>query len=82
MLVDPTDPTAIAEGLIKAITEWDHFAPTGRQRVHDQYTWDRTAAGYITAIESALTPFDGAAIHPYFDGGPDVTSQELVELIG
>ena len=82
VLVDPTDPTAIAEGLIKAITEWDHFAPTGRQRVHDQYTWDRTAAGYITAIESALTPFDGAAIHPYFDGGPDVTSQELVELIG
>ena len=55
VLVDPIDPASVAAGLIRALgAEWDALAARGRQRVIDRYTWDRTAEGYLGAIERAI----------------------------
>jgi sucrose-phosphate synthase len=55
VLVDPSDPGAVAAGLLRALgPEWDDLAARGRQRVLDRYTWDRTAEGFLEAIERAL----------------------------
>ena len=74
VLVDPADPTDIAAGLERALTDdWKRLAKAGRQRVHDRYTWDRTAEGYLTAIGRALDQDDRdlRPIHPYFHGEGD-----------
>lgn len=81
VLVDPTDANDIARGLITALDQWDRFSVAGRQRVHDRYTWDRTAAGYVTAIHDAAGRSGEAAIHPYFTGGEDVSADQLAELL-
>jgi len=55
VLVDPADPAAIAAGLQRALGEdRERLAAAGRQRVLDRYTWDKTADGYVAALESAL----------------------------
>jgi sucrose-phosphate synthase len=52
VLVDPADPAAIAAGLRRALgPEWDDFSRAGERRVLDRYTWDRTAAGYLAALQ-------------------------------
>lgn len=71
VLVDPTDPRDIAAGLERALgDEWETLAAAGRQRVHDRYTWDRTANGYLAAIEQAAAPSERELlpIDPYFLG--------------
>lgn len=89
VLVDPTDPEAIAAGLLRLLRDddaWATFARRGRQRVLDRYTWERTAEGYLAQIRAIVA--DPAArrpdallpIHPYFvDAAPDhdVTLAEL-----
>lgn len=42
VLVDPLDPTDIADGLERAIVERDSLVSRGRERAA-QFTWDRTA---------------------------------------
>jgi sucrose-phosphate synthase len=75
VLVDPTDPGHIAAGLERALgEEWAALAAAGRRRVHDQYTWDRTAEGYLDAAEraTAAPKRELMPIHPYFLGtGPE-----------
>ncbi|NNL70843.1 MAG: glycosyltransferase, partial [Acidimicrobiia bacterium] len=71
VLVDPADPADIAAGLQRALgDDWKRLAEAGRQRVHDHYTWDRTAEGYLAAVERAGE--DGGRdllpVHPYFTG--------------
>ncbi|RZV47296.1 MAG: glycosyltransferase family 1 protein [Acidimicrobiia bacterium] len=71
VLVDPADPYDIAAGLERALgDEWETLAAAGRQRVHDRYTWDRTAEGYLAAVERALEPTerDLLPIDPFFLG--------------
>ncbi len=84
VLVDPTDPVDIAAGLERALgPEWDDLAAAGRRRVLDRYTWDRTAEGYLEAIESAAENRrrDLVPIHPYFtDGAPDIAMDRLRDL--
>jgi sucrose-phosphate synthase len=59
VLVDPSDPRQVAAGLLRALgPEWDSLAAAGRRRVLDRYTWDRTAEGYLAAIERAAGPAD------------------------
>ncbi len=54
VLVDPADPAAIAAGLERALgPERATLAAAGHKRVHDRYTWDRTADGYLAAVERA-----------------------------
>ena len=57
VLVDPTDPRNIARGLLDLLQNhdtWAEFALRGRQRVLAQYTWNRTAEGYL-AYAKAVT---------------------------
>jgi sucrose-phosphate synthase len=72
VLVDPADPHDIAAGLQRALgDEWGKLAAAGRQRVHDRYTWDKTAEGYLAAVARALEPIerDLLPIDPFFLGG-------------
>jgi sucrose-phosphate synthase len=84
VLVDPTDPAGIAAACVRALgSEWEHFARAGQRRVLDRYTWDRTAEGYVAAIERARARGDRPMlpIHPYFsEGSPDVSDKRLREL--
>ena len=92
VLVDPSDPEAIARGLRRLLddpTVWETFARRGRQRVLDRYTWSRTAQGYLTVIGEVVAdaesrrPPDLLSIHPYFrDPTPanDVGLEELRRL--
>ncbi len=88
VLVDPTDPTDIAHGLLRLIehpTTWTEFSRRGRQRVLDRYTWERTALGYLAQLERlAITPPRPCSprlpLHPYFlDARPEnaVSLEEL-----
>ena len=54
VLVDPFDPRDIARGLNAALDNADTLAEKGYQRVISTYTWNRTAEGYLRAIEDAL----------------------------
>jgi len=77
VLVDPADADSVAAGLLRALgPEWDDLAARGRQQVLDRYTWDRTAEGYLAAIERAmaapsgpLLPIPGWFDHPDATGG-------------
>jgi sucrose-phosphate synthase len=67
VLVDPCDPADIAAGLLRLVGpdgEWDAFRKAGRDRVIARYTWERTAAGYLTVIEGMLA--DRLPIPPFF----------------
>ena len=55
VLVDPADAASVAKGLLRALgPEWADLAAKGRRRVLDRYTWDRTAEGYLAAIDRAI----------------------------
>jgi sucrose-phosphate synthase len=78
VLVDPEDPADVARGLLCVLESqksWQRFHEAGIQRVLSRYTWERTAAGYLDAIEAMLAgpPHEGAlAVPAYFtDPGPD-----------
>ena len=54
ILVDPSDPEEIAAGLYALASNpecWQRYAEAGYGRVLDHYTWERTAEGYLEAIE-------------------------------
>ena len=54
ILVDPSDPEEIAAGLYALTSNperWRRYAEAGYGRVLAQYTWERTAEGYLEAIE-------------------------------
>jgi len=58
VLVDPSDPAAIAEGLLRLVgpdNDWKKFRDAGRRRVLDRYTWEATARGYIDVLEEITT---------------------------
>jgi sucrose-phosphate synthase len=54
VLVDPSDAAAIAAGLLRLVggpeDEWQAFQRAGRQRVLSRYTWEQTAAGYLSVL--------------------------------
>jgi sucrose-phosphate synthase len=74
VLVDPADHVSVAAGLQRALgAEWDELAARGRQRVLDRYTWDRTAEGYLAAIERAMVGDDRTLLPiPGWFGSPSV----------
>ena len=75
VLVDPADAASVAAGLLRALgPEWDGFAARGRRRVLDRYTWDRTAEGYLAAIELAtVAPVRPLLPVPKWFSRPDST---------
>lgn len=84
VLVEPTDPGDIAAGLLRLVgrdNQWHSFQQAGRERVLARYTWERTAAGYLSAIEEMLA--DRLSIPSYFwDPQPenDPTLESLGEI--
>lgn len=89
VLVDPADPTDIARGLERVLSDkevWERFAQRGRQRVLDRYTWERTAGSYLALIEqivadpSVRRPDELLSIHPYFRDPRSQTDISLSEL--
>jgi len=63
VLVDPFDIDDIARGLAQALDQQADLAVRGRERVLAMYTWDKTAAGYLSVIR------DGVKSGP-FTAGP------------
>jgi sucrose-phosphate synthase len=58
VLVDPADPDDIASGLLRLVTsadEWETLNRAGRERVLARYTWERTAEGYLSVVQSSPT---------------------------
>ncbi len=51
LLVDPTDPADMSQGIERALAEHGRLAEAGRQRVLSTYTWDQTAGRYLRAIK-------------------------------
>ena len=57
VLVDPSDPDDIAHGLLRLLRSeetWNYFQRAGMERVLSRYTWERTAQGYLGAIQAVL----------------------------
>jgi len=59
-LFDPEKPESIAESLEKIIfsDDYEKISQNSIQRVIDKYTWDRTAEGYLKAIEEAIENYE------------------------
>ena len=51
VLVDPFNPTDIARGLLEGLTNHSALAQAAISRVKNLYTWEKTADGYISAID-------------------------------
>jgi len=54
VLVDPTDPQDIAEGIHKLFSNYQFYKEQGKQRVLEKYTWDAAAKGYLKKINSSV----------------------------
>jgi sucrose-phosphate synthase len=84
VLVDPADPAGIAAGLLRLLgadNEWQAFRKAGRERVLARYTWQRTAAGYLAAIQEVLAnrlPIPDYFWHPRRDNELGVESLAAV----
>ena len=67
ILVDPTDPMLVSAGLYALIgneERWRRYAEAGYGRILSRYTWERTAEGYLRAIDG-------------HDHGVDATEMEV-----
>jgi len=92
ILVDPSDPTSIAQGLERVIGDvqvWEQFSQRGHQHVLAHYTWESIAENYLALIEqivpapAARRPQHLLPIHSYFhDPRPetDISLEELSHL--
>ncbi len=80
VLVDPTDVHDIAAGLLRLVgpeNEWRPFQQAGRERVLSRYTWDRTAQGYLTALDDLLArrlPIPSYFWQPHAEDDLDITT--------
>ena len=63
ILVDPTDPKAIANALRKIITDrqlWERYSRNGILNVRKHYTWDTHASVYMDKIETLIAAEKGS----------------------
>ncbi len=51
VLIDPFDIEDISAGMLKALREYQGLSSRSARRVRTKYTWDQTAAGYISVIQ-------------------------------
>ncbi len=86
VLVDPEDPNDIARGLLEILADddaWNRYREAGIRRVVSRYTWERTAAGYLAAVE-AMSGREHAAgelpIPTYFTHPTEETDVPLADL--
>lgn len=89
ILVDPTDPEDIGQGLLRLVASeetWAAFRERGRQRVLDRYTWERTADGYLRVLEAVVQEPDRESELPipeFFTNPSEETdlSRAMVEAV-
>jgi len=63
VLVDPGDPEEVAAGLYSLagnVDRWRRYAEAGYGRVLAKYTWERTAEGYLDAMDGEVIGGDPA----------------------
>jgi sucrose-phosphate synthase len=63
VLVDPGDPEEVAAGLYSLagnVDRWRRYAEAGYGRVLAKYTWERTAEGYLDAMDGGVIGGDPA----------------------
>jgi sucrose-phosphate synthase len=75
VLVDPFDVSDIARGLLEALSRQEDLSERARKRVLSKYTWDKTAAAYLSVINSGVAsgPAKSAAV-PDLDAGERIKS--------
>ena len=57
LLVDPLDPKALGQALLRAVTDdaaWDRWSKQGLRGVHANYTWEGHASRYLERVEQAV----------------------------
>lgn len=54
VLVDPLEENDIANGLLKAVNNFEYYKKLGIQRVNEKYTWDSTAKMYLEVIKKGI----------------------------
>ena len=54
ILVNPFDPNNIAEGFLQGIHHYAQYSKLGEQRVKTKYTWEKTAAAYLSVIKEGV----------------------------
>lgn len=54
VLVDPSDESDVARGLLACLARQADYAKRARRRVHATYTWQQTALAYRSVIERGL----------------------------
>ena len=90
-LVDPEDPSSIAEGLLAVLASrenWQSYRDAGIERVIERYTWERTAESYLDVLkavraEPTVPSDERLKIPEYFTNpGPqtDISRGQLAEL--
>jgi sucrose-phosphate synthase len=74
ILLDPFDTRDIGAGMLKALDEYQDLSSRSARRVRAKYTWDQTAAGYLSVIEDGLkaSPQKLPQV-PSLDAGPRIS---------
>ena len=55
ILVDPFSPSSIGQGLLNGLERNGELSQAAMRRVKEVYTWQNTAAGYLSVIENVVT---------------------------
>ena len=90
-LVDPEDPSSIADGLLTVLESedtWRSYRDAGVERVIQRYTWERTAESYLHVLETILNESAEPSTHrlaiPEYFTNPsaetDISRAELAEI--
>ena len=54
VLVDPTSPKSISEGLMDGLKRYSELSKMAIQRVKEKYTWHQTANKYLYSINDVM----------------------------
>ncbi|MCX7694779.1 MAG: glycosyltransferase [Caloramator sp.] len=82
VIVDPENPEDVAEGLIKALDNFEMYKKLGIERVESKYTWRATAKGYLDAINEALRKREGIERYYYTKEGEENLMRKMKGLLG
>lgn len=86
LLVDPADLDQVSTALLRLISDpdqWEAYSQAGYRRVLSRYIWQRTAEGYLDALQrpaAAPPPRTRLPIHPFFQDPKDAHDITLAEL--
>lgn len=73
VLVDPFQSEDIANGLVTALRDFKNLSKRSGDRVRLNYTWERTAAGYLSVLKRGLS-----SGHPEFTQLPQLDASSRI----